>query len=411
MNKPTITTLLMAGSLLFFPYFGGIPALMAAEEAIPVTLMKPSLGTVAQIEKTTGKLLAVRRAGLQMKSKGTIERMFVKEGDRVKQGQILASLEKKTFQLGMDQAQSLGKAVDSQVKAADAAVTAASTGVQQAEVRLQTVSRDYGRAKCLREKDTIPQQQFDQIEGQYKLAVVGLEAAKDQLVLAKAGFEVAQAQTTVTQVGLRTAQHHHDEANLIAPFDGLIVEKLVQENEPCGDSTLYQLVDDSELELTFRLSERFLPVITPGTRLLIRSPLAPEPISATISTIIPAIDQKSLSFAVKAIIPNSEHRLSHGGYADVDVIIKEDQGIPIIPTGIVKITDDLTGTSQENARPGYVFTVRDGKAHKTPVTVGISRNNHVSILSGLASGTPIVDRGFGQLDDGTPVTIASEADR
>ena len=114
---------------------------------------------------------------------------------------------------------------------------------------------------------------------------------------------------------------------------------------------------------------------------------------------------------MKAIIPNPFQKLSHGGYADVDVIIREDKKVPILPSGIVKITDEKASTGLGAARSGYVFTVRDGKALKTSVTIGISQNNHVSILSGLASGAQVVDGGFDQLVDGVPVTIASGATR
>jgi len=153
-----------------------------------------------------------------MKSKGTIERMCVKEGDRVRQGQILAALEMKHFQLGLDQAHSMAKTADSQVKAASAGLDAASTGVRLAEVGLQTITREYDRARGLREKDSISQQQVDQIEGQYKLAIVGLEAAKKQLLQAKAGLEVAQGQYGVAQVGILTARQFHEDATLTVPL-------------------------------------------------------------------------------------------------------------------------------------------------------------------------------------------------
>lgn len=405
MNRNQIVAFVMA-TVFLFQGFGEHFTIHAAEKSVPVTLLKPTNRTIAQIERSTGVFLSVRRAALQMKSTGTIERMFVEAGDRVKKDQILASLEKKNFQLGLDQAQSLKRAAESQVAAASATMSAAATGIQLAEVKLQTISRDYERAKGLRAKDTIPQQQFDQIEGQYKLAQVGLHAAKDQLAQAKAGLAVAQAQMNVARVGVRSAQQRSDDATLLAPFSGLIMEKLVQENEPCGNKTLYQLVDDTAMELTVRLPERFLPFITLDSKMVIRSPLLLEPALASVSAIIPSIDQSSLSFEVKAIIPNPEYKLSHGGYADVDVIIKEERDVPVIPTSIVKITGDSVG--EASTRSGYVFTVKESKAQKVPVTLGITQDNHISVISGLTCETKIINHGFGQVDDGTLVIVTSE---
>jgi membrane fusion protein (multidrug efflux system) len=161
------------------------------------------------------------------------------------------------------------------------------------------------------------------------------------------------------------------------------------------------------MELTVRLPERFLPFMKHDSRLIVRTPLLSEPVLASVSAIISSIDQSSLSFEVKAIIPNPEYKLSHGGYADVDVVIKEECNVPVIPTNIVKITGDSVG--QASARSGYVFTVNDGKAQKIPVTLGITQNNHISVISGLACETKIINHGFGQIDDGTVVTVASEA--
>ena len=384
------------------------PALQASQEAVPVTLLQPDFGSIAQIEKTTGELAAVRRAALQMKSKGTIEKMFVREGERVQRGQILASLEQKSFQLGMNQAQSLNKAADSQVKAAETAVAAASTGVHQAEVRLRTILRDYDRAKGLREKDAISQQQFDQIDAQFQLAEVGLESAKKQLLQAKAGLEVAEAQTSVTRVGIENARQRQDEANLYAPFDGLITAKLIQENEPCGERTLYQLVDDSELELTVKLSERFLPFVKPGNRLIVHSSLAAEPLISSVSLVIPSINPETLTFTAKAILDNRDHRLSHGGYADVEVVVRENRDVQIVPANIVRLAKESGSDDKGKPLPGFVFSARDGKACQIEVMVGITSNNQIAILSGLASGTGIVDRGFGQVKDGTPVKVIED---
>ncbi|MBF0498571.1 MAG: efflux RND transporter periplasmic adaptor subunit [Candidatus Riflebacteria bacterium] len=387
-------------AMLFLVSFNAVFPMYAADDTVPVTLLMPRFGTVAKIEKTTGELQAIRRAGLQMKSKGTIDHMFVREGDRVSQGQILATLEMKHFQLGLDQAQSMAKTADSQTKAAVAAIDAASTGVQQAEVRLQTVTRDYERAKGLRDKDTIPQQQYDQIEGQYKLAIVGLEAAKKQLLQAKAGLEVAQAQTGVAEVGIQTARQYHDEASLIAPFAGLIVAKLVQENEPCGEKTLYNLIDDSELELSFRLPERFLPLISPGTSLSFTTPLVNDAVPASVTTVVPNIDAQSRTFLCKALIPNADHRFSNGGFVDVNVVVSEDRNVLVVPSFLIRNVN-----ASGSQKTGSLFIEENGKARKITVIVGQESAGNIAILGGLTSGTAVIYLGNNKLEDGSPVAI------
>lgn len=398
-------------TIIFCTFFSGGSLLAGpSDAAIAVSLLMPEIGSVEWIERTTGELVAPQRATLQIKTSGFVDRVLVREGDRVRKGQPLAVLDLEDANIALDQAETAVTSADSQVTAASAALETARVGKKQAQIRLETATRDFERAKSLREKDTIPQQQFDQIEGQFKLAQNGVEVADRQIMQAEAALSAAKTLVATANVGVRAARRRLDNSTLLAPFDGLVTSKSLMENEPSDRQSL-TLVDDAELELRIRLPERVLPFLTLGARVIVRSPLVSEPVITSVNTIIPAIDRKTLTFETIALIPNSDHKLSHGGYADVDTVVRENLGTRIVPTGIVRITSDGTGATQGAARSGYVFTVRDGKAHKTPVTVGFSRGNRISILSGLASDTPIVDSGFDQLVDGAPVTVGNEAAR
>lgn len=387
------------------PLFAG-----PADNPIPVTLLTPEVGSVEWIERTTGELIAPQRATLQIKASGFVGQVMVREGDRVRKDQALAVLDPEDANIALEHALTNVRSAEAQAEAATAALETARVSKKQAQIRLETATRDYERAKSLREKDTIPQQQFDQIEGQFKLAGNGVEVADRQIMQAQAALSAAQTVIMSAKVGVRTARQRLTDSTLLAPFDGLIVSKSIMEHEQSAGQNI-TLVDDSELELRIRLPERVLPFLTLGARVIVRSPLVSEPVVTSVNTIIPSIDRKTLTFESIALIPNADHKLSHGGYADVDAVIRENLGTRVVPASIVKVTSDGGGATQGAARSGHVFTVRDGKAHKTPVTVGFSRGNRISILSGLASDTPVVDSGFEQLDEGTPVTITSEAGR
>jgi len=392
----------------------------APGDTVPVRVQVPEIGSVKWTERATGELIAPRRAVLKMKVNGRFDTVTVREGDRVTRGQVLATLDLADAYLMLDQATSTSKAIDAQVAAARAGLEAAKTGKKLAEIRLDTATRDYERAKSLRSKDTIPQQQFDQIEGQYNLARMGIEAAEKQIVQAQAGLEAVQSQFQASAVGIRSARQRLADSALVAPFDGLVVSKSMMDHEQSQDQTI-TLVDDSELELSTRLPERLLPFVSVGTRLSLRSPVVADPIETTVSIVIPAVDPQTLTFLIKARIKNGDHRLNHGGYADVGILIREDGQVPIVPSEAVRVTKAVQAgnTSTETVRDagaehpsaGFVFTVKDGKARKIPVTMGLSRNSMVAIVSGLASGTPIVVAGQDQLDEGTPVIESTGAGR
>ncbi|MFZ2959844.1 MAG: efflux RND transporter periplasmic adaptor subunit [Candidatus Ozemobacteraceae bacterium] len=401
MNKPPlfILTLLLLQSILVSA---------APGDSVPVRIKVPEIGSVQWIERTTGELLAPRRAILKMKIDGIFEKIPVKEGDRVTQGQVLAVLDMTDANISLDLSTNMAKAIETQVTSAKAALESSRVGKRQAEIRLDTATRDFERAKNLLLKETIHQQQFDQMEGQFLLAKNGVEASEKQIVQAQAALEATKSQLGVSTVGIHSSRQRITDSTLIAPFNGLIAAKTMMDHEQSKEQTI-TLIDDSELELVAHLPERLLPVVSVGTPVSLRSPLLGEPIQTRISTIIPAIDSKTLSFLIKAAIPNTELRLSHGGYVDVEVIVREDSQVPIVPVETVK-TAPLAGNADPNSpRSGFVFTVREGRARKTPVTVGLSRNNQTSILSGLASGVPIIILGTEQLEDGTLVKETATA--
>lgn len=396
-SRITIVALFIASCI-------GGTAHTAARDPIAVRLLTPPIGAMQWVERTTGQLSAPRRATLRMKVNGVIDHIAVNEGDRVKQGQVLATLELTDANLTLDQATSNSKAIEAQIAAARAGLETARVGKTLAEVRLDTANREYERAKALRTKDTIPQQQFDQIEGAYRLAQAGVDSAVRQIQQAQAALEATQSQLGVAGVGIRSANKRIADSALVAPFDGLVVSKTMMDHEDSRDQTL-TLVDDSNLELVARLPERLLPVIGLGTRVTLRSPIVPGAIMASITTIIPSVDQRNLTFAIKAVIANADHRLNHGGYVDVEVIVREDAQVPLLPGNIVQTAADAAAAGSNSPRPATVFTVRDGRACRIPVTIGIAQKGQVAVLAGLASGTPIVDQGSSQLDDGTPVTV------
>ncbi len=406
--KPVLAVIQSFLLLCVFSITGSILS-AAGNDPVPVTLIAPIQGTTEWIEKTTGQLVAPRRAILKIRNSGYVGKVMVREGDRVKKGQPLAVLDLEDAEINLQSACMSAKSAETQIEAAKAALETANVARQQASIRLETTTLDFERAKALRAKDTIPQQQLDHMEGEYKLAMNAIQVADSQIKQARAAQTAAESMHALARVGVRNAEKRLKDSSLFAPFDGLIVAKTLMEEEHSEGQSI-SIVDDSVLELKARLPERILPFIRLGARVMLHSPLLSKPVESGVNTVIPAIDPQTLTFEIITLVSNDEHKLSHGGYADVDVVIREEKGYPVVPNSIVQIastTDALPG----EPRSAWVYTVNDGKACRTPVTVGLTRNSMVSILAGLASGTMIVDKGFNLLSDGVQVRVDSEANQ
>ncbi len=384
----------------------GSMACAAGNDPVPVTLIAPSVGNTEWVEKSTGQLVAPRRATLKIRNSGYVGQVMVREGDRVRKDQPLAVLDLEDAEISLQSATMSAKSAEAQVEAARAALETANVAKHQASIRLETTTLDFERTKTLRAKDTIPQQQLDHMEGEYKLAMNAIQVADSQIKQARTALAAAESMHALAKVGVRAAEKRLRDSSLAAPFDGLIVAKSLMEQEHSDGQSVY-IVDDSVLELKARLPERVLPFIHLGARVLVHSPLLADPVESSVNTIIPSIDPQTLTFEIIAVIPNDQYRLSHGGYADVDVIIREEKGYPVVPLILVQVAS-VTSVVPGAPRAAWVYTVKDGVACQVPITIGLARNNLVSVLSGLASGTMVVDQGFSLLSDGVAVRVESE---
>src|SRR5690606_41225492 len=99
-----------------------------------------------------------------------------------------------------------------------------------------------------------------------------------------------------------------------------------------------------------------------------------------------------------ATVPNPDSRLRPGMFARVQLRFGADQ--------VLAVPEAALAPSGQNQ---YVFSVRDGRAHRAEVTLGERRDGKVELLTGVAAGEPVVVAGFQRLTDGAPVEIVKPA--
>ncbi|MBF0542935.1 MAG: efflux RND transporter periplasmic adaptor subunit [Candidatus Riflebacteria bacterium] len=393
------------GFLLLFLAFFQSSSIFGGEKTV-VTTIFPKISSILWTEKTTGELIALRRTSLQMRNHGTLEKLFAQEGERVQKGQLLARLELITFQLGLDSAEKALEASKAAEKAAGSALEVAKSGVKQAEVRLETATKEYTRATSLKEKGSVTQQAYDQSEGNFKMAQVGLEVAKKQVLQSISAEALARSQYDVAEVTFRTAKKKLDESSLFSPFDGLVVSRPIQEHETIGDNAvLFTLIDDSELELSAKMPERYLQFVKPGTPFSFKSELCDETINASVSLVIPSIDSVSRTFIWKSFLGNSENKLRHGSFVDVNVVLKSNDNAVTLPIEAVRI-------NPEDKSKGTIFVAEKAQnkenvlAKEIPVTLGIEKSGQIEITAGLDSKASVILHGLDKVSNGTPVEIS-----
>jgi RND family efflux transporter MFP subunit len=226
----------------------------------------------------TGTLYAREEAQLGPKASGVLSAVTVKEGDRVKKGQLLFRLESLQSDLGVKQAKAL---------------------LQAAEVGYRAAELDHRRTKELFDRGSVAAATFDQVQARYDSAKSAVDQAK---------------------VALSMAQKASGDTAVHSPINGVVTAKFksVGEMVTMTPPTVVLVVQDvSVLELKVRLPERALRNLAPGSEITASFPALGAERVTKVKRINPAIDVATRTVEVVADLDNKDQSLKPGMLADV----------------------------------------------------------------------------------------------
>jgi RND family efflux transporter MFP subunit len=321
-------------------------------EVAVVPVEKPVVG-IALLEQGTfykevlgnGKLRALKKAELRFRISELVERVYVRNGDRVAKGALLAETDRFTYQKRLEQA-------------------------RYQVMRMELEMKDFLLSQGYAGKDSaqVPSQAW-----QVGLVRSGLRDARHSLLL---------------------AQHDYESTELRAPFPGVIADVNVKDhNTPSG--AFCTLIDDSVFEAEFSVLESELAALRMSQPVQI-TPFAQgsESFSGTISAINPVVGENGL-VKVLARVPNRNGLLFEG--MNVRVAIRYPVPNQLI---IPKEAMVLRGTRT------VVFTLEKGRAQWKDVRVGEENRSQYSVLEGLQPGDTVIVSGNLNLGHDTEVELS-----
>ena len=384
------------------------------EEVIPVQVARVKKEPMRIEISTVGTVLSFQEILVTPKVAGKIEKIFVKEGDFVKTGDILIKLDQTDFLLAVRQAEAaLGTA------RANLANLLAGTRIEkieqakavlhQAQANLTNVEKEYQRMKQLAAIGAVAQRQLDAVIAQYESAISQVKQAQEQLDMLKKGateeeIEIARAQVTQVEAGVAVARKSLEDATMKAPFPGLITARFVDEGVQvytAPKTDILKLTDLSRVKIVVPVSERDFPRVKIGTPAESKiDALAGEIFQGRVTRIIPEIDSISRNFNVEVEIPNPNLRLKSGMFASIRLFVGQKETLTISRETL--ITDLVTGVS-------YAFVVEDDQAVRRRLTLGERSGLLIEVLEGLKEGDNLVIKGQNRLQQGSKVKIIQES--
>ncbi|KQC02754.1 efflux RND transporter periplasmic adaptor subunit [Pedobacter sp. Hv1] len=269
---------------------------------------------------SNGKIIATQKSSVQFEVSDKLEHLYVKNGDNVQKGQLLASLNSFKYQ------QSLARAE-----------------IELKKAKFQFEDMLIGRGIFTTKKDSIPKSIYD-------------------MAASRTGYDVAL-------LGLKTAQFELQSTKLIAPFSGKVanIVSRVHENVNAGKSFM-ALIDDAVFEVEFYLIESEIGDVALNSSVQIVSFALGKTYNGRISSINPLVE-KNGTILVKATVKN-DGKLTEG----MNVKVRIGKEVPeqlVVPKTAVILRDN-----QE-----VLFKVVSGKAYWTYIQTTLENSSSYAVIS------------------------------
>ncbi|CAG5007339.1 Multidrug resistance protein MexA [Dyadobacter sp. CECT 9275] len=317
---------------------------MADETVVPVKLSRVEAASRSELVRVSGTVASAEEARLSFKIGGIVSKIFVKEGQTVRKGQLLAML---------DQTE-----IDAQVN--------------QAQYSAEKSERDLHRVQNML-KDTA--------------------ATLEQVQNATTGYDVAKQ-------NLNIAKFNQSYSRIISPIDGTVTDKLINEGELTGPGNPGIIITSNRKNdwvVRIGVSDKDWARLKMGDKATVNLDAYPnEPFTGKVSNFAQAADPVSKLYEIEISIDPAGKRLASGLYAKVGITPSKSSNYWIIP---------VEALLEGNGKQGFVYVNVENRAKRIPVTIGYLDGDKVLISEGLDGISEVITAGSAFLTENSKVEV------
>ncbi len=426
------------GAFLALRALRGDPAAALAD----VEIGRVTRATLSSAVESSGSVAAQESVGLSFGTSGTVARVDVEPGDRVTQGDVLATLDTAELELAVAQAEQTYLVQQANysttVQPDPAAVASAQAALSSANAAYVAAQQKYdlsgdqitvGCANLEAAKDALerakaaydnvlnfwktaeyapysPQKtQLDAAQNNYGVALANcnltrsgindsaVRSALAQLEQARANLAnltdprgekiaIARAQLEQARLSLEQARLRLATATIVAPFDGLITRVNAKVGGPSAAGAAVEIADVSRYHVNVLIDEIEIALVQAGQAVEVSLDALPGvTLSGRVARIDPAgtISQGVVNYNVRVDLDPADAALRLDMTANVRILGETHAGVLAAPTAAVQL----------DAEGAYVMTIGQSGARRVPVTIGLSDGDLTEISGELREGMPV----------------------
>lgn len=367
--------------------------LRKAKPIPPEKMAKVERGDIARSVVAIGKIEPLSKVEVKSKANGILKALKVDVGDTIKEGQVLAELDKENLQAQVREAQAT---LDGEQANFQAAVTAESKArIEAAGPELEFARRDQERMLSLFAQKIASQQQLDDAQRAYETARNRRELLDASVLSAAAFVEQARARVAAARAALDRADENLRHATIRAPITGVVLTR----NTEVGDAVssilnlgsaatlIMTLGDVSSVYIKGDVDEADIGKIQIGLPVRTRVESFPsESFQGTIQRLAPMGRQQNnvTTFEVRVSISNAQEKLRVNMTANAEIVLEERKQVLLIPESALVYESDRTTWIQKHD------PTNPKGWRKVPIKSGIANGQRCEVIDGLNEGDQIV---------------------
>ncbi len=423
-----------AGALVLLAAIAGFTVYQSHKGVVTVQSGKAQRMDLVAVVSASGEIKPKTYVNIGANAFGKITKLYVREGDRVKRGQMLAQLENVQPAADMDATQASLEAARTDAVAAEAALNTSMADLNRAKSDAERSDLDWSRAQGLYKDALISKSDYDMQKAAHQTAVAGLAQAEARVAQAKAQKESADRRINQADANLTHANDVLKKTTYQAPFDGVITNLPVREGETVvigiqnsPGSTLMTLADMSVITAEVKVDETDIVNVQMGQPAQVTIDAIPKKFFKAVVTEIgdnaivrstgvstsqqTSTSQEAKDFKVVVTLQDPPEDLRPGLSATAKITTATRANALTIPIQALTVRrqadlvpKDEKGSVQAAAPDASkdkekekdkqeiqgVFILRNRKAEFVPVDTGIAGTTDIEVIKGLKEGDEIV---------------------
>ena len=357
------------------------------DQAIPVAVDIAVLGPITHSLTSTANLRHLREVEIASQSAGVVKSVNVEEGDFIKTGQKLCTLDDRELQIDLALAEQ--RLAQTRIQ-----LESAKLRKEKSEIQIRNKRIDLERSEKALTEGLVAESEVN-IE-RYQLDELLVDQRVEESTVKESLYRISELESEIHKVQLQISQ-----TSISAPFDGRITERMVEQGQSVRVADkLFKLGTFSPMHTDVYLAEQDSRMVKPGQRVLIRLGTGADEVTVgKVLRVSPVVDAETGTVKVTAELRPHNQAFRPGSFVRVEIETDTRLNVVLIPKQAVIEEDGLS----------YAFvTDKEATAQRREIELGYQNGAIIEVMSGITAGEAVVIAGQGKLKDGDMTRTVSD---